>query len=826
MTTPTPLTPEQLLRRCDPAQFQFASTADLEDLAEVIGQPRALDAVRFGIGIHQAGYNLFALGPAGVGKSTAVSRFIEAKAATRPVPPDWCYVHNFAQAHLPNALRLPAGWGPKLHSDMRRLLEELQGGLPAAFESDDYHNQRQAIDEQLKKQQEQAFDDLQHKAREKKIALLQTPSGLAFAPLRDGEVITPKEFFDLPDDQQKQIQGEVDTLQGELQRILRQVPQWRKENREQIRQLNQNVASFTTSPLFDELKEKYADLPETLNYLEAVRRYTIDNVEQFLGGSSDESPLAAMMGISRPAHDEEFLPYQVNVLVNHEQTAGAPVVYCDLPTYQNLIGRVEHVSEMGALTTNFTLIKPGALHKANGGYLILDVRKMLQQPYAYEGLKRALQAQEIVLESLGQVYSLISTISLEPEPIPLDVKVVLLGDRLLYYLLHEYDPEFAELFKVMADFADEMPYDEGNSLDYARLVATLVRKESLKHFSPGAVARVIEYSTRLAGDQEKLSTHMQSIADLVRQASFWAAEAGRELVQRGDVQQAIDTQEYHTGRVRERMQEAILRETVLIDTSGAKVGQINGLSVLMLGNTSFGKPSRITAQIRMGKGDVVDIERQVEMGGPIHSKGVMILSSFLAGRYATERPLSLSASLVFEQSYGGVDGDSASSAELYALLSTLANVPIRQSLAVTGSVNQLGQVQAIGGVNEKIEGFFDICRSRGLTGEQGVLIPSANVRHLMLRQDVIDAVSAGHFHIYPVSHVDEGLALLTGLPAGEPNPDGSYPAGSLNRLIVDRLEDIIQKQRQYAKPPKDEEIGANEKTPATPAAEPGKEAQS
>jgi lon-related putative ATP-dependent protease len=456
---------------------------------------------------------------------------------------------------------------------------------------------------------------------------------------------------------------------------------------------------------------------------------------------------------------------------------------------------------MGALLTDFTLIKSGALHQANGGYLILDARKILLQPYAWEGLKQALQAEKIRIESPGQAYSLISTVALEPQPIPLDVKVILLGERMLYYLMHQHDPDFQELFKVAADFELQMERNEETNMAYARLISTLARKESLRHFDRAAVTRIIERSARMVGDAERLSAHMQSVADLLREADYWAAEAGADVVGQEHVQAAIGAQIRRASRLRERMQESILREIILIDTSGEKIGQINGLSVLALSNYAFGRPSRITARMRMGKGEVIDIERQVELGGPLHSKGVMILSSYLGSRYASDRPLSLSASLVFEQSYGGVDGDSASSAELYALLSALAETPIKQSLAVTGSVNQHGQVQAIGGVNEKIEGFFDICNSRGLTGDQGVLIPEANVKHLMLRNDVIEAVADGKFHVYPIETIEQGIEVLTGKPAGEMDDDGLYPEGSINRLVVDRLEKMAETQRAFNRPP-------------------------
>ncbi len=806
------IAPDALYRRCDPGQFSFASTAELDADVHIIGQDRAVESVRFGVGMEQEGYNLFALGPQGMGKHTAVNKYLQNKAANEPIPPDYCYVYNFEQAHQPRLLRLPAGEGTALRQDMENLVEELFAVLPTAFESEDYQSQRQAVGEELQQKQEAALEAINQRAQEQNVALIRTQTGLAFAPVRNGDVISPEEFQQLDEAEREQIQEKVAALQKELQQIMSQVPQWSRQIREKLKELNQEVVTFTVTPLIDELREKYAAFEAVGSYLRALQEDITENVDKFLHSQSEEQGQMKQMilgqangsGGNRPSRSSPFFNrYKVNVLVDHSHTEGAPVVYETHPTYHNLIGRIEHMAQMGALFTDFTLIKPGALHKANGGYLILDVRKVLLQPYTWESLKRALQSGEIRIESLGQTLSLISTISVEPEPIQLSVKIVLLGERQLYYLLYHLDPDFKELFKVTVDFEDEMPRNDVNNRAYAELIASLVTRDELRHFRPDAVARVIEHSSRLMGDAEKLSTHMRTIADLLREASFWAAENGNGQVHAGDVQKAIDAQEYRNGRIRERIQEAILRETILIDTQGEKVGQINGLSVLQIGKATFGRPSRITARVRLGKGEVVDIERQVEMGGPIHSKGVLILAGFLGARYAAERPLSLSASLVFEQSYGGVDGDSASSAELYALLSALSEVPIKQSFAVTGSVNQHGQVQAIGGVNEKIEGFFDICEARGLTGGQGVLIPQANVKNLMLRQDVVEAVANGQFAVYPVAHIDQGIEILTGVSAGEPDAEGQYPPDSINGRVAQRLKTLAEKLRDFNKPGED-----------------------
>ncbi len=800
MTIPNPLEAMQLYRRCDPAQFSFATTADLENVGGIIGQVRAVAAIRFGIGIQHDGFNLFALGPNGVGKHTAVNQFLSQRAPTEPTPDDWCYVNNFEQPHKPGTLRLPAGQGGRLRQAMTQLVEDLLAVIPATLNSEEYNAQKKAIINELKAREARSLQELEDEAKAHNIGILSTPAGFAFAPLKEGEVMSPDKFVELSPAEQREIEARINELQATLQTIMRQLPQWHRETQNKLKKLQEETAVVAISPLFAELFEKYESLPDVLAYLEAVQQDIVANVDDFI--ESDQESLAALVGIvsSGPPKRAPASRYQVNVIVDNSQKEGAPVIFEDQPTYQNLIGRVEHVSQMGTLLTDFTLIKAGALHRANGGYLILDARKLLLQPYAWEGLKRALRAQQIHIESLGQIFSYISTVSLEPEPIPLQVKVILTGERQLYYLLCYYDPDFRELFKVAADFENEMVRDEASNLAYANLIADLARKEKLRHFEREAVARVIEHSARMAGDATKLTTHMQSMSDLLRESDYWAGEAGHEFVTRADVQEALEAQVYRSSRIRERIQENILRHTILIDTEGTVVGQVNGLSVIMLDDYAFGRPSRITARVRLGKGEVVDIERQVEMGGPIHSKGVLILTGFLGARYARERPLSLSATLVFEQSYSGVEGDSASSAELYALLSALADAPLRQALAVTGSVNQRGQVQAIGGVNEKIEGFFDICQARGLTGDQGVLIPTANVEHLMLRQDVVEAAAAGQFHIYPVQTIDEGVELLTGIPAGELDEAGQYPAESVNGRIVTRLTSLAEKARAFAAP--------------------------
>lgn len=794
---------EALRRRCDPDQFDFESTEELEDLHEPVGQARAVDAVRFGVEVGLEGYNVFALGPPGTGKRTLVRHFIEERAVGGAAPPDWAYVNNFEHPNKPRLLRLPPNTGAELRRDMDWLAEQLRPSLSAAFESEEYQTRRQVIEEEFKERSEGAFEGLRRKAEDRGLALLRTPLGWAFAPVRDGRVLKPEEVAGLEEETRRGMESEVGALERELQEVLRRMPRWQQERAKRVSELNRDITQFAVGHLIGELQEKYSKIDGVLDHLTAVRQDVVRHVREIVAPQP-----GAPETLSGPTSGSQSLRrYWINTLTRDDEgdeTVGAPVVYEDNPTYQNLIGRVEYVSQMGALVTDFNLIMPGALHRANGGYLILEARKVLAQPYAWEGLKQALSSRQIRIESLGQALGLVSTVSLEPEPIPLDVKVILLGDRLLYYLLYALDPDFGELFKVEADFDDRTERTFENELLYARLMGAVAHKEQLRPLDSSGIARAIEHLSRVAGDAEKLSTHLQTMVDLIGEADYWAGREGNGRIGAAEMERTIDARVRRSDRLRERLQEETLRKTILVDTEGENVGQINGLSVLQLGDFSFGRPSRITARVRMGRGEMVDIEREVELGGPIHSKGVLILSGFLGARYSAERPYSLSASLVFEQSYGGVEGDSASSAELYALLSAISELPIKQSLAVTGSVNQHGQVQAIGGVNEKIEGFFEVCEASGLTGEQGVLIPVSNVKHLMLREDVIDAVAANKFHVYAVETVDEGMELLAGVPAGERDEYGNYPEGSVNYLVETRLAKLNEKWLRFTRPVRDE----------------------
>ena len=802
------LTSKELYQYSDFGDLKFQTTQELEPLDEkegTIGQPRAIEALRFGTGMQSEGYNIFALGSPGTGRHTLAKQILSQKFREKKVPEDICYINNFQNSSKPNYILLPPGKGNAFAKDMDNLIEESRNDLKTAFESEEYQNRRQTIEQEIKDYQQKAFEELRQKAQEKGLTLVRTPNGIAFAPVKEGEVVSPENFQKLPEEERKQYEEEIQELESESQKIFQNFPKIQKQAREKLKELNDDVINQTISHLIEDMREKYRDIPEVGEYLDAVFADITENVNALLnpqgqqqtqqtsgisqGGQSGQGTL----GFSNP----ELRKYKVNILVDHSEDEGAPVIYEDHPTYANLVGRVEHLPQMGALITDFNLIKPGALHRANGGALVLDARKVITQPGAWDGLKRTLIAGEIKIESLAEMFSLISTVTLEPQPLPLDVKVVLIGSPFEYYILKYMDPEFQKLFKVAAEFDTRMDWNAQNQELLAHLVSQVVGKNNLKHFERRAVARIVEYGAREAGDKEKLSSEIEKITDLIKESSYWAEKNANNLVKAEDVEKAIEAWTYRSDRIRERIQEEIGRGTLQIDLSGERVGQINGLSVLKLGDFMFGRPNRITARISMGKGEVLDIEREVELGGPIHSKGVLILSGFLKSRYSLDQPLSLSASLVFEQSYAGIEGDSASSAELYSLVSAIANVGIKQNLAVTGAVNQHGEIQAIGGVNQKIEGFFDVCKQQGLSGDQGVLIPESNVKHLMLRWDVIESVEKGDFHVYPVQTFDQGIELLTGTQAGEADENNKFPQHTFNYYVQQRLEEFASKHKQY-----------------------------
>ncbi len=799
LTLPTtvsalPLPTGQLYRHADVTALDFTTTADLAPGDGLVGQRRALDAVRFGTQIERSGFNLFVIGSPAAGMRRAVEAVLKGTGKERRPPADWVYVNNFEDPQRPTAIDLPPGRARQFQDAMHELIDDLKTAIPAVFESENYQTRRGAIDEAFHKTEADSFAGLRDKAAEKGVVIVRTPLGFALAPGREGEVIPPEEFNAWPEDKRRVTQRVIEALEKDLEGIVRHIPQWEKERRDEIRRLNRETALVAVQQLIEETKAQFSDLPRILAHLELVRNDLIENVAMFIvkGDESETDLPGALPG-------GPFDRYAVNVLVTQpDRSEGGPLVEELHPTLSNLIGRIEHLSRQGVLVTNFRLIKAGALHRANGGYLLMDARSLLMEPFSWQALKRALRRRMIFIEDLARIIGITSTVSLEPDPIPLAIKVILFGDRLLYFLLAAFDPEFAEHFKVLADFDDDLERSPQSELAQARLIASIIAREGMRPMERDGVGLMIEHCARLAGDAAKLTLLVDEVRDLLAEAEYWAMSAGRRATACSDVQKAIDQRTDRNSRLRDRMRESILRDIALIATSGAKAGQINGLSVIELGGFAFGRPTRITCRVRPGGGKVVDIEREVELGGPTHSKGVLILSGFLAGRYALDTPMSLFASLVFEQSYSGVEGDSASFAELCALLSALAEAPLRQDLAVTGSVNQHGEIQAIGAINEKIEGFFDVCRDRELSGSQGVIIPKGNVQHLMLRREVVDACASGRFAIFAVDTVDEGIALLTGIPAGERNPDGRYPDGTVNALVEARLRSFADVRRKFS----------------------------
>ena len=793
-----PLSPSSLCPRSDPAEIPFETTAELEELIEIPGQERALEAINFATGISVDGHNVYVLGRPGSGRHEFVRQFLEKKAAERNVPDDWCYLYNFNDPRKPRAISLPPGRSREFKADIEHVIADAQTGIPAAFESEDFQAQRESITEGFKEAQESAFREVEEEAKSQDVGVLQTPNGIAFVPVREGETLSPDEFQKLPEDEQEKYLENIGRLTKRLQVVMRTMPKKASEMRRQVQQLERDVAGIAVAGLVEELVEKYSDIPAVVEHLERMQADIVDNVPLFLPRAEGPAPVPQAQNEEESGGSAAMRRYSVNVLVDREGQEAAPVVFADKPTFNELLGRIEHQSEFGSLVTSFNLIRPGSLHQANGGYLVLDAEKLLAYPQAWDGLKRAMKSREIRIRSLADDVGMLNTVTLEPEPVPLKVKVVLVGERRYYYLLGEHDPEFSELFKVPADFEDEMVRSKANVEQISRWLATTIRKDGLKHLGRDGAARLVEEISRHAGDNERLSSEIHYATDLVREAHYWAGQQGRDLIGADEIQLAIDARVRRGSRVRDRMQEELIRETFLVETDGDRAGQVNGLAVMQIGGMAFGRPQRITASVTLGGGEVIDIEREVKLGGPLHSKGVMILSGFLRSHYVTDQPLSLSASLVFEQSYGGVDGDSASAAEMCVLASALAGVPIKQSMAITGSVDQHGRVQAIGGVNEKIEGFFDICRKRGLTGKQGVLIPMANVKHLMLRQDVVEAVEAEQFNVYPVDSIDRALELLTGLPAGERDGTGAFPEGSVNRKVSDRLVELAGYRKSFS----------------------------
>ncbi len=793
--------PDQLRWVCDPQALGFETTAELEPLASPIGQERAMAAIDFGANIASEGYNVFVLGPVGTGRSTMTRQALERIAKTRPQPDDWCYVYNFEDPRAPRAIGLPAGKGSELREDIDELIEDINQAITRAFDSEDYQNQRDELLKDFREQRAERLQQFEQEADEAGFTVGRGPGGLVVAPATNGEMMSPQDYAKLPEEERKAVDRRREELQDKLIDILRHSQRQEKEVREKVKELDREVVEFAAGHYFDDLQAKYQQYPEVVKQLAQMKQDLIENVAQFRDGEEQTPQLPMPPGfpsLERSPYDR----YRLNLLLGHSDMEGAPVVFESNPTIDNLTGQIEHQTHMGALVTDFTMIKPGALHRANGGYLLLEAKAVLSRPFAWEALKRCLKNKEIRVESLQDQLRWLSTVSLEPEPIPLDVKVVLLGSPQLYYLLYTYDEDFSKLFKVKADFNIVMDRGEEALQQYARFVATRCQMEDLPAFSAPAVAKIAEYGARAAGDQGKFTTRFVEVADLVREAAHWANENGNsDAVTVEDVQQAIDHHIWRSNRIEQRILELIEQGTIMVDTEGEAVGQINGIALLPLGDYMIGKPTRLTARSFLGRTGIVNIEREAELSGPIHNKGMLILSGYLGQKYSSRFPLSCAASISFEQSYEEVEGDSAACAELYTLLSSLGEIPIKQGLAVTGSVNQHGQVQPVGGVTRKIEGFFATCKVKGLTGEQGVIIPAGNVRHLMLREEVVQAVQDNKFHIYAVETIDEGLQILTGMPAGEPDEEGNYPEGTVHGAVQDRLRQFAEALKEYGAGP-------------------------
>lgn len=800
------LKPEELAWRIDESSLPFDTTDTVEDIKGIIGQERALRALDFGLGIKSFGYNLYVMGQPGTGKMSTVMSVVNMKAEKGPGPKDWVYVMDFAQPDKPKAIELPRGKGCDLEKDMDDLVMHLKEVIPKAFDGEEFEKRKQEVYGEHNKKTQERFDALDAEAHKSGFSLEKSPRGLILVPLKeDGNLMTQEEFEAQEPEAKKRIEATGSELQDKLNDMMRRVRELEKELQEELKAVNREFGMFSAGHLIEELRDKYSEFPRLVTYFGEVEEDVLLHLDDFKQTASSEPQLPFM-----PRQEPSFDRYKVNLLVDNCTATGAPVVFEANPTFPNLFGRIEQRVSYGMATTDFTMIKPGALHRANGGYLVVNALDLLRNPFAYEGLKRAVKNKKVAIEDALEQYRVVPMHTLKPEPVPLDAKVVMIGTPYIYYLLFHLDEEYRKLFKVHVDFDSRMARTDDAVEQYAKFIGTRCREDGLLPFDRSGVARVVEYSARLTSDKDKLSAKFIDISDIISEAAYWAGEEGSATVGRPHVTKAIEEMRYRSSMLEEKIREAISEGVLKVEVTGAVAGQVNGLSVMSLGAHSFGRPSRITARTYMGRGGMVNIEREVKMSGPIHDKGVLILTGFLGDRFARERPLTLSASIAFEQSYEGIEGDSASSTELYALLSSLSGLPIKQGIAVTGSVNQLGDVQAIGGTNEKIEGHFEVCKALGLTGEQGVMLPESNVRHLMLKEEVVDAVRDGKFHIFAAATIDDGIEVLTGVPAGTRGEDGKFPEGTVNYLVEARLKSLAEGMKEFAKPAKEAKDG-NEK---------------
>jgi lon-related putative ATP-dependent protease len=756
----------------DPSSLDFETTAELTRPQGSFGQDRAMAAIAFGCGMSQPGYNIFASGPTGSGRNTAILNQVKEIAQARPIPDDWCYVHNFDDPRRPAALRLRAGLAPGLASDVDALLAAVKHELPRSFESEAYEERKEQAVGDVQAERNRLLRELEQEARTQP-----TPMGVVTLPLAEGKPMSREQFEQLPEEERRELEARTEQFREKIADALNRARELEKEARRRVEELDRNEAMLAIGGRLQELKQRYQDHEHVIRFLDRMANDVVEHLDEFRAQEAQEE-------VRRP---DQLPPsrYRVNVLVTNQETHGAPVIDENNPIYYNLLGRLEYLPVAGGAVTDFTLIKPGAIHRANGGFLIMQALDALTSPFVWDALKRVLRSREATIENIGEQFTPIPAAGLRPEPIPLDLKVILVGTPLIYFLLYYYDEEFRKLFKVRADFDVDMPADADATRVLADFLATHIREQDLRPFHREAVARMIEFAQRLAGDQGKLATRFSPLTDLLAEANFWAEQEQAEIVTAAHVERALEQKEYRSQLLHDRLFDYIARGDLRVDTDGAAVGQINGLAVLDTADYSFGRPSRITCRVTPGRAGVINLDREAQLAGSIHTKAVLILTGYLAGTYAAKAPLSLSASLSFEQSYDVVEGDSASCAEVYVILSALSGLPLRQDIAVTGSMDQYGTIQPIGGVNQKIEGFYTTCKLKGLTGRQGVMIPTQNVKNLMLKPEVIAAVESGQFHLWAVSHINQGIELLTGAPAGSPDePD------TVHGRVAARLEEF------------------------------------
>jgi len=806
------LAPDALTRPFAPEQFAFTSTDDLEPFRGVLGQERAVDALQFGVAMPRPGYNVFVMGEPGTGRFSFVRRYLKAEAKRLATPSDRVYVNHFDEPREPRAVELPAGTASAFIADINGLIDNLLATFPAVFEHPSFQQKKSAIDRAFNKRYDQALDVIERLALEKGIALYRDSNNIAFTPMLEGKALDEAEFAQLPEAERERFHADIASLEERLNEELASLPQWKRESSNQLRQLNEETITVALQPLLAPLSETYAENAEVCAYLQAVQVNLLKTVvDQLVDAERADAQTRKLL-------EEQYCP---SLVVGHPAQGGAPVVFEPHPTYDNLFGRIEYNTDQGALYTSYRQLRPGALHRANGGFLILEADKMLGEPFVWDALKRALHSRQLKMESpLGDL-GRIATVTLNPQVIDLQVKLIIIGARQLYYALQDHDPDFQEMFRVLVDFDEDIPLGDESLEQFAQLMKTRTSEEGMAPLTAAAVARLATYSARLAEHQGRLSARIGDLFQLVSEADFIRGLAGETLTDVGHIERALKAKATRTGRVSARIIDDMLAGIILIDTAGAAVGKCNGLTVLEVGDSAFGVPARISATVYPGGSGIVDIEREVNLGQPIHSKGVMILTGYLGSRYAQEFPLAISASIALEQSYGYVDGDSASLGEVCTLISALSRTPLKQCFAITGSINQFGEVQAVGGVNEKIEGFFRLCEARGLTGEQGAIIPHSNVTTLMLDERVLQAVRAGQFHVYAVRHVDEALSLLVGADAGTPDERGQFPAGSVNARVVERLREIAEiTEIGMDQGDKEEEVVKVEVVAPTPAKKP------